>query len=401
MATHTSTKLALLGGEPVRDPKKSWPTWPVWDDAERSALNDVLESGNWWYGERVKTFEREFAAFQGAAHCVSCTNGTVGLEIALEAAGVRRGDEVIVPPFSFVATATAVLRLGAFPVFADVNETWNIDPAAIEAAITPRTKAIVAVHFGGVIADMDAINAIAAKHGLVVVEDAAHAWGSQWKGQGAGTLGLCGSLSFQASKNMTAGEGGVIVSNDAKVAAHCRSLTHSGRVDGEEWYKHFYPATNARITEFAAVILSAQLARMPGQMAARDTNGAYLDEALAAIDGVIPQPSDARMTRRSRHIYCLRVDPERFGCSRDKFAEAVNAEGLPIGKGYPIPLYQQPLFSQSELADRYKDVACPVCEDLCFNSAAWFRHSILLASREDMEDIVAIIRKVRDNAEAL
>ncbi len=401
MAIGTASTLALLGGEPVRPKDKLWPAWPMWDDAERNALSGVLESGQWWFGERVREFERAFAEFQGAKYCVSCVNGTVGLELALEAAGVRDGDEVIVPPFTFVATATAVLRLGATPVFADVDETWNINPAAIEAAITHRTTAIVPVHFGGRIADMDAINAIASANDLIVVEDAAHAWGSRWKGKGAGTLGRCGSLSFQASKNMTAGEGGAIVTDDEELAKLCRSLTHSGRKEGEAWYQHYHAATNARLTEFSAAILHAQLGRMDEQTETRERNGAYLDEALSEIEGITPQPGDTRITRRARHIYCLRIDPARFGCRRDRFVEAVNAEGLPIGAGYPIPLYHQPLFRESALAPKYANVHCSMCEDLCFRSAAWFRHSILLGTREDMEDIVRIFQKVRENASRL
>lgn len=401
MSITTSSKLALHDGSPVRGPEKSWPEWPIFDDTERSALLEVLESRQWWYGDRVRQFEADFAALQGAQYCVSCTSGTTAAEICLQALGIGPDDEVIIPPFTFIATATSVLRNGATPVFVDVDETWNIDPSQIEAAITPRTKAIMPVHFGGLIADMDAINEIAQKHNLKVVEDACHAWGGKWKGEGTGTLGDCGVFSFQASKNVTAGEGGAIVTNDEDLAKLCRSITHSGRVEGAEWYKHYHVGTNARITEFAAAMLSAQLKRVPEQQALRNRNAAILDEALSSIEGLTPQPSDDRITDRARHIYCLRFNPDLFGCSRGQFIKAAAAEGLPMGAGYPLPVYRQPTFMSDTTSVDYSKVSCPQCEDLCERSATWFRHSILLAAEQDMQDIITIIEKVKSHAASL
>ena len=371
------------------------------DARERDALLEVLDSGNWWYGERVRKFEQEFAAFQGVKHCISCTNGTVALEIALQALGIGHGDEVIVPPFTFIATATAALRIGAAPVFVDVDDSWNIDPDLIEEAIRPRTRAIVPVHFGGVVADMDLINALAQKHGLFVIEDACHSWGSQWKGNGTGALGRCGVFSFQASKNMTAGEGGAITTNDDALAEVIRSITHSGRLPGKEWYFHYHVGTNARITEFAAAVLSAQLSRMPEHTAARTRNGNYLDERIASIEGLTPQPADPRMTRRARHLYCLRIDPELFGCTREQLIKAADAEGLPLAAGYPHPLYKQPIFATPRNGIDYTACRCPVAEDLCYRSAVWFRHTLLLSARADMDDIVAVLEKVKRHAHKL
>jgi dTDP-4-amino-4,6-dideoxygalactose transaminase len=389
----------LHGGQPVRDTAlKPWPSWPIHGEEERQGLLDVLESGQWWYGERVAKFEREYAAFQGAKHCISCSSGTTALELMLEARGIQAGDEVIVPPYTFIATATAVMRFGGIPVFADIDDSWCIDPEQIEAAITSRTKFIMPVHFAGRVCDMDRINAIAARHGITVLEDACHAWGSRWKGQGTGTLSLGGAFSFQHSKNITAAEGGAIVTDDDEFADMCRSLSNCGRDPKQGGYRHINRGTNARISEFAAAILLAQVARLEEQTARREENGAWLAERLAAIEGITPQPGDSRITRRAYHLYCMRIDPEVFGCSRGKFLEAARAEGLDIVSGYPMPIYRQPVFAERA---RYASMALPMVEDLCDRSALWFRHALLLGGKSDMEDIAAIVEKVKDHAHTL
>jgi dTDP-4-amino-4,6-dideoxygalactose transaminase len=402
MHSDTTSPLAIHGGTPLRDTENNpWPAWPIHDETERAGLLDVLESGDWWYGERVKQFEKSFAALQDAAHCVSVTSGTTAGDLCVEAAGIGPGDEVIVPPYSFIATATAVMRAGATPVFVDIDDSWNLNPALIEDAITERTKAIMPVHFGGRVADMDAINAIATARGLRVIEDACHSWGSKWKGKGTGTLGDCGFFSFQASKNMTAGEGGAIVTDDAELAERCRSLSNSGRVEGAEWYYHYHVATNARLTEFAAALLNAQLARLPEQNTTRAKNAAILDSALSEIEGISIQTGDDRITARTYHIYCLRMDPDAFGCSRDQLVKALNAEGLPISPGYPHPLYKQPIFREPLGGHDYAKVNCPVCEDLCYRSALWFRHSVLLGTEDDIAQIAAMFAKVKEHVARL
>ena len=393
-----ASNLAIQGGTPVRSPEKTWPSWPVFDDAERKALSDVLESGKWWFGERVAQFERNYAAFQDANHCVTCTSGTAGAEICFQALGIGPGDEVIVPPYTFVATASSVMRVGATPVFADVDASWCLDPDAVEAAITSRTRAIVPVHFGGRVADMDRFNAMAKKHGLVILEDACHSWGAKWKGKGTGALGRAGVFSFQYSKNITAGEGGAILSDDEPLAEACRSITNCGRVKGSQWYSHSVLGTNARITEFAAALLNAQLGRLEAQTLRREKNAAILNEALSGIEGITPQPGDPRIARRAYHLYCVRIDPAAFGCSREKFVEAAEAEGLPIGSGYSVPLYKQPVFERFARGHDYSKYHCPVAEDLCYTSGMWFIHSVLLGTESDMEDIVAIFRKVKQHA---
>ncbi|HOV73534.1 MAG TPA: DegT/DnrJ/EryC1/StrS family aminotransferase [Candidatus Hydrogenedentes bacterium] len=401
MSTNTSGKLALLGGRPVRDPGRAWPTWPIFDDTERRAVNEVLESGKWWFGERVKQFETDYAAFQDAAYCVTCSSGTAAAEICFQAMGIGPGDEVVVPPYTFVATASSVLRVGATPIFADVDESWCLSPDAVEAAITPRTKAVVPVHFAGRIADMDRLNEIAARHGLIVMEDACHSWGSKWKGKGTGALGNAGVFSFQNSKNITAAEGGAILTDGEDLAERCRAITNCGRLKGAQWYAHSLLGTNARMTEFAAAILSAQLTRLEKQTLLREQNAAILDEGLRDIEGVAVQPGDPRITRRGYHLYCVRIDPDAFGCTREKFVAAAEAEGLPIGAGYGMPLYKQPVMARYAHLHDYSRDYCPVTEDLCYRSGMWFVHQLLLGAEDDMQDIVAIFKKIKAHAKEL
>jgi dTDP-4-amino-4,6-dideoxygalactose transaminase len=385
----------------VRPATKPWHSWPVFDDLERKALLDTLESGKWFLDARIKKFEQEYAAFQDAKYCVALNSGTAGLEICLEALGVGTGDEVIVPPYTFVATASAVMRVGATVIFVDVDDTWNINPDLIEAAITPRTKAIMPVHFGSAVADMDRINAIAAKHGLHAIEDACHSWGSKWKGKGTGALGHGGVFSFQMSKNITAGEGGAILTDHEDFADMCRAISNCGRTKGAAWYEHSVVGTNARMSEFHAAMLSAQLTRLESQTLLREKNGAILNEALGAIEGIAPQPGDSRMTRRAYHLYGMRVDANRFGCSRDRVVEAAKAEGLPCGPGYFQPLHKQPVFTNCKTGPDYTKVHCPVAEDMCYRSVIWFPHHFLLGTEDDMRDIIDIFTKIKDNAAEL
>lgn len=400
--THVvSGQLAIHGGTPVRSATQTWPAWPVVGDAERAALNDVLESGKWWYGERVVQFEEEFAAFQDARFGVSCTSGTTALEVALQALGIGRGDEVIVPAYTFIATASSVARVGAVPIFVDVNETWCMDPEAAENAISPRTKAIIPVHFGSCVADVDRLKTIAQKHGLRLIEDACHSWGSKWNGKGTGALGDCGVFSFQMSKNITAGEGGIILTDDEALADRCRAITNCGRVKGGIWYSHEMIATNARLTEFQAAVLSAQLSRLEEQTLLREKNAAWLTEAISDIDGLIPQPGDDRMTRRAYHLYPFKIDAKAFGCSRERFVEAARAEGMSLAAGYPLPLYKQPAFRTLQDGPDYDAFWCPVVEDLCYSSGVWFNHVMLLSSQSDLEDIATIFHKIKDNAASL
>src|SRR5688572_15447643 len=258
-------KLAIFGGAPVTD--QPFASFPVFDQREEAALLEVLHSGQWGgYNPKVREFERAFADFHGAAFCITAANGTVTLETALLAANVGSGDEVIVPPISFIATATAVLRVGATPVFADIDgRTSNLDPQRVRESMTSRTRAMIPVHFAGQPADMDELLKIAAEKELVVIEDCAHAHGAAWRGQSVGGMGDFGSFSFQASKNLTSGEGGILTTNNPELAEVAWSICNQGRRTGGEWYEHVRLGTNLRLTGWQAAILLVQLSRLADQ----------------------------------------------------------------------------------------------------------------------------------------
>lgn len=405
-------KPALLGGPKVCG--FEWPRWPVHDDAERQRLMTVLESGQWWFGERVREFETAYAAYQGSRFAVTCTNGTTAIEMALRGLGVIEGDEVIVPPYTFIATASAVVTVGGIPVFADIEpDTLCLDPADVARKITPRTKAIIPVHVAGRMADMEAINSVAAGHGLVVIEDAAHAWGSQWRDRGAGTFGRCGTFSFQVSKNLTAGEGGIMVTDDEELADLCRSFTHCGRRKGSAWYDHDYLGSNLRMTEFQAAVLLAQLERLPEQLARREQSARLLEDGLRDVPGIRSLAPAPEMTRRSYHMFIFRVDEEALGLTRARFIEALRAEGLPVSEGWYRPLYRNGVFAnahvgplhgiKSPLAGKgvdYRDVNCPVCEQVC-RDAVWIPHAVLLVGDSEIRQVVAAVRKVAGQAASL
>ena len=404
-------KLAIQGGK--KECNVSWPAWPAWDARERAAIQRVLDSGKWWYGQQVQEFERKFAAFQDAKYGVTTNTGSAALEAGMLAMGIQEGDEVIVPPYTFVATASAVVRVNAVPVFADIQgDTLNLDPADVQRKITRRTKGIIPVHLAGYVADMDRLNRIARKHKLWVMEDACHSWGSQWKGKGTGALGDCGAFSFQFSKNITSAEGGILLSDDEGLAAEVRSYTNCGRRVGKEWYHHEICAANLRLTEFQAALLLAQLTRLERQTVTRQKNNQLLDEGLGRIPGIKVMRPEPRMTRRAVHLYTFRIDEKVLGISRAKFIQALSAEGVPCSPGYTLPLYKYGLFRhgrndknrgcQPFYAGKidYAGVSCPVCEQVCATTV-WFKQAMLLAGAPAMRSIVRAVQKVCDHARDL
>jgi dTDP-4-amino-4,6-dideoxygalactose transaminase len=316
--------LALKNGAPVRT--KPFPSWPVFDKSEEDALLGVLRSGKWWrfaFGQgvdlaepekgdrsQVVLFQEEFARHHGCQYGVAAANGTATLEMGLRAMNLDIGDEIIVPAYTYVASATCVLQNNLVPIFVDSDpDTYNLDPQRIEDAITHRTRAIIVVHFGGQPADMDRITALAQKHNLAVIEDAAHAHGCEWKGKRAGSLNsLFSSFSFQASKNMTCGEGGIVCTNDHRLAVACDSLTWAGRKVGRPWYEFHRLGWNYRLTEFQAAILRCQLRRLDEQNRLRMKNAKSLSGKLGEIDGIRPLVQDSRTTVHGYHIYMFRYD---------------------------------------------------------------------------------------------
>ncbi|PKO21335.1 MAG: aminotransferase DegT [Chloroflexi bacterium HGW-Chloroflexi-1] len=408
-----TSALAIAGGPKVRE--KPFPAWPIYGTEEEEALLEVVRSGKWGRlaGDRVRTFEEAFAAYQDARHGIAVTNGTVALRLALLAAGVEEGDEVIVPPYTFLATASAVVEVNGTPVFVDIEpDTCNIDPAKIEAALTPRTRAIIPVHFAGQAADLERITAIARRHNLVVIEDAAHAHGATYRGRKVGAIGDMGCFSFQSSKNLTAGEGGVILTNAEHYERLCRSLHNCGRLPEGIWYEHHLIGGNYRMTEFQGAVLLAQLARLEEQTRTRDANGRYLNARLAEVPGIRSLARGRDVTRHSYHLYIVRYDPAAFsGAPRARFLAALSAEGIPCSGGYPVGLYAQPLFANRNFGPfggarrarpdlRYDRADFPVCEQTCAE-ACWLSQSLLLGTREDMDDIVRAVWKVYEQREDL
>jgi len=387
--------------------------WPVFDERDVQAVTEVARSGAWGNPDcsgLVEKFEKEFAEYCGSRFAVTCANGSVSLRLALMASGVRPGDEVIVPPYTFIATASVVIECNCVPVFVDIHpDTYNLDPGKIEEAITPKTRAIIPVHFAGLACEMDAIMEIAAKHNLTVIEDAAHAHGGTYRGKMLGTIGHAGSFSFQSSKNLNAGEGGIVVTDDEQIYDRINSLRNVGRVKGGMWYEHHYLGCNYRITQFQAALLSSQLKRLEEQTIIRDKNGRYLTELLRDVKGLTPLWRSAEATRHTYHLYMFRYDKAHFnGMSKRDFVAQLSAEGVPSSAGYPYPLYKQAVFQEKnfmcyaipEDVD-YTKVYCAVAEHACAEEAVWILQHAMLGTLQDMEDFARAIRKIQNEARSV
>jgi len=320
---------------------------PIIGDEEREAVDRVLRSGMIAGGPEVAAFESEFGVqVAGGWQCVAVNSGTSGSHLGLLAAGVGQGDEVIVPSFTFAATANSVALTGATPVFADIEpETFCLDPAAVEAAITPRTKGIMPVHLYGHPANMTALNALAQKHGIAIYEDAAQAHGAQWQGQSVGTFGEFGMFSLYPTKNMTSGEGGMVSCHDAEFARRVQLLRNQGM---ERRYENEVVGFNARMTDVHAAIGRVQLTKLAGWTQQRQSNAKFFDENLEGV--VIPVVSPGAV--HVYHQYTIRV----VGHDRDAFAARLLEQGVGTGVYYPIPNHRLPSFNmtldlpQTELA---------------------------------------------------
>ena len=404
--------LALLGGEKAKS--KPFPIWPHYDEAEERALKQVLESRIWWRTPGTKTleFERAFAKFHGARHGIAVTNGTAALEVAMAGLGIGAGDEVILPDFTFVATASAVLFANALPVLVDVDPgTYCINPDLVEEAITPRTKAVIAVHMGGHPADLDRLKKITDRKKLALIEDSSHAHASEWKGKRIGTFGVAGTFSFQSSKLMTAGEGGIIISNDEKFERQARSVHDCGRMPGEWFYSHFIYGSNYRLSEWQGAVLQAQLGRLDEQTQVRHRNGRLLDRLLGMIPGITPQKLDDRCTRNGQYAYIFHVNKKEFaGIATDRFIAAMNAEGIPNQASYP-PLHQLHMFRNGEYRKRlcgkqakerhaFLKRRFPATQKAAWETV-WIPQPALLGDEEDVEEIAASLSKIQKHAKDL
>lgn len=405
----------VLGGDRVFG--LSHPTWPELAGREPELLARVAESGWWAYeGPFEREFEREFAELQGARYGLCVANGTVALQLALEALDVGAGDEVVVPGFTWQATAAAALDVNATPVLVDADpETYCPDPAAIEAAIGPRTKAVVVVHLYGSLADMDRILKIARGHGLPVVEDCAHSHGARWRGRGAGSLGDVGTFSFQQSKTLPAGEGGCVTTSDPVLRERLYALRNCGRRRPGSSDASWVPVQsgNYRMTEWQAAVLCAQLERFGGRMARRGEHAGLLDDALACIPGVAPLRRQPEVTRRNPFAYVFRYDAASFrGLSGRAFRVALSAElGTAVRPPYaPLntsALYQPQTKQRHHLNPAYwaaidpSRFELPVARRAYESEAMVLPHEVLLAEREELLKLPEAVLRLREHAPRL
>jgi len=406
------SKLAIHGGAPART--EPYPAWPVFDERDAEAVTAAVRSGQWgghpYPGPNTREFLARFADMQGGGYPVAVANGTLTLEVALRAAGIGWGDEVIVPAYTFQATAVGPIAAGAIPVIVDIDPaTFCIDPKAVEAAITPQTRAVIPVHVGQQMADMDALMEIAARHGLIVVEDAAHAHGARWQERGAGTIGDFGSFSLQSTKILTAGEGGVLVCKTQEMAERVTSIIDCGRPHDPEEREYTFGA-NYRMSELHAALANVQLERFPEQASQRAESAAYLDEALSEIPGVRVLRRDPRHTRRAYYLYMFAIEPETFGAGHQAVSAALEAEGIPASAGWP-PMHRYPMFQPrlsklpvpTAFPERFdfERMHFPAAERIAGSEAMWLEESALRAGRQGVEDVVAGVRKVWENREEL
>lgn len=394
------SKLAIHGGEPVR--KNPFPQWPRSTSQVRSSMISTLENEGWGVGSQaISRFEKQFAEFHDAKYCTSTSSGTAALWVMLKAAGVKAGDEVILPPYTFIATASAVLMANAVPVFVDIDEnTFNINSDLIENAITDKTKVIMPVHISGNPAKMDVIMEIGKKYGIPILEDAAQAHGAEWKGKKVGALSLGGSFSFQTSKNMSAGEGGAILSNDLEFYEKCFSYHNCGRARGGAFYEHSSLGGNFRLNAISASMLTPQLQSLTEEMEIRDANRKKLDQNIGQINGILVNSSYEGTTRESNHIYLTRYKSEEFNnIPREKFFKAMQAEGVYTYMGYK-PLYREPLFvtdvKEYPWLKEYdfRGMKMPVTERIADEESVWLKQNHLLGNDKDIQDIIDSYEKV-------
>jgi dTDP-4-amino-4,6-dideoxygalactose transaminase len=405
--------LAIHGGTPVR--ARPWPAWPEWGDPEQRALARVLASGSWGGfpspNTEAQAFAEAFAGYLEAPHAVPCANGTVSLTLALQAARVSPGAEVITSAYTFVGTASAIVAAGCIPVFVDVLPgDYCLDPAQVEAAVGPRCEAILPVHLACSLADLDRLTDLALRRGLLLIEDCAHAHGARWRGRAAGAIGDLGSFSMQSSKLLTAGEGGCVTARDAVVAQRLQSLVNCGRKQaGADAFPERLLGHNARMTEWQAAILGAQLLRLPDQHARRAANIERFEKEIAALPGLRPLPRDPRVTERAVYQLVLRYDGAGFaGAPRDDVLRALQAEGVPCNGRFYVPLPDDPLFSMDRHTNAaaragfdYRAQRFPVAARAAYEETIWLPHELFLGDRRDVDDLVAAFAKLQAGAAAL
>jgi len=406
-------KPALLGGAPAK--ADAFPGWPVSGASDENAVLEVLRSGKWGRGggAKVLKFEQLFSELMATKACLATSSGTSALLVSLNALGIGPGDEVIVPPYTFVATINVVLMCHALPVFVDTNpETFQIDASKIEAAITDRTKAIIPVHLGGSTFDVDAVQAVASKHNISIVEDSCQSHLAEWRGRRTGSFGAVGCFSFQASKNLNSGEGGAILSASDELISKCYTFHNNGRARKQAGSDFSYAnrGLNLRMTEFQAGLLATQMERLESQSQKRGQNAQYLTGMLREIPGITPAKMHEGCTRNAYHLYMMRYNAGHFGgLPRATFLKALEAEGIPASGGY-FPLNKEPFLKSSFASGGFQAIYpkqriarwddqnhTPANDKLC-TEAVWFTQNLMLGPRRDMDQIAAAVRKIQQHA---
>jgi dTDP-4-amino-4,6-dideoxygalactose transaminase len=405
---------AVLGGKPVRT--APFPRWPVMDETDERSWMEALKSGRWFRGsgDRVNHFEEAYAQLTGSKYCVATANGTSALFAAIGGLDVGPGDEVILPPYTFVATLNVILLQYALPVFVDSDpETFQIDARKVEASMTDRTTLILPVHLGGSSADLDALLEIARRRKVRLIEDACQAHLAEWRGRKVGTWGDAGCFSFQASKNLNCGEGGAVLTQDPEIAERCHAFHNNGRgrgIGGFDASLSGCRGANLRLTEFQGALLMTQMARVEAQSKTREANASYLTRQLSEIPGIRPARMYEGCTRNAYHLYMFRYDPAAFaGLSRAAFLKALSAEGIPGSSGY-TPLNKEAFVEATLKSRAYRKIyppevlaswaernQCPANDQLC-REAVWFTQTMFLGTRDDMDQIASAIRKIQTHA---
>lgn len=405
---------ALLGGQPVR--KQPFPSWPRFGPPEEEAMLRTLRSGKWFrgYGQEVASFEKAYAEITGARFCLATANGTSALLTSLHALDLQPGDEVILPPYTFVATLNVVLLYYALPIFVDTDpDTFQVDAKKVEAAITPATKVLMPVHIGGSAADLDTLLEISKKRRTPLLEDACQAHFGEWRGRKLGSLGTLGCFSFQASKNLNSGEGGAILTDREDLVEKCYTFHNNSRPRKSAGPGYVGRGANLRMTEFQGALLKAQMQKLAEQTRVRQQNAAQLTKLLDQIGGVVPARMYPGCTGNAYHLYMARYRKEEFaGLTRRTFLKAMQAEGIPCSAGY-ASLNRDPyirgilsgrgyraIYPAEVLKGWEERTACPVNDKLC-EEGFWMAQTMLLGTGTDMEQIAAAVQKIRKYADEL